>query len=194
MQERQVSVEGQSRPLPQPFLVLATENPVEYEGTYPLPEAQLDRFLFQVRLDYPSKEDEVRILGQHRGDTAGLSALLDGIERVAGAPELAAAKEEAIAVTIRDDVVEYLVEMVRRTRENRHVQLGGSPRASLLLQIAARAHAALEDRDYVIPDDVKGLFLPVMRHRVVLTASAEVEGLGSDEVLRGVAGGVPVPR
>jgi MoxR-like ATPase len=194
MQERQVSIEGAARPLPQPFLVLATENPVEYEGTYPLPEAQLDRFLFKILLGYPSAEEELRILEQHRGDTAGFMALLQSIERIATAETLARTKEETLAVQVRPEVSKYLVEMVRKTRNDVHIQLGGSPRSALLLQVASRAAAALEGRDFVIPDDVKQLFVPVMRHRVLLTAAAEVEGLGADEVLRGVADAVPAPR
>ncbi len=194
MQERQVSIEGASRALPSPFLVLATENPVEYEGTYPLPEAQLDRFLFKVYLDYPSAEDEVRILEQHRGDTAGLSALLGSITPVAGPAELAAAREEVVGVTLQPAVVRYLVDLVRRSRDHVHVQLGGSPRATVLLQLAARAAAALEGRDYVVPDDVKRLFVPVLRHRILLTAAAEVEGRAADAVLRELADAVPVPR
>jgi MoxR-like ATPase len=194
MQERQVSIEGTPRILPQPFLVLATENPVEYEGTYPLPEAQLDRFLFKIRLDYPSRAEELQILEQHRGDSAGLTALLATVEKVASAEELSRAKEEAIRVRVEANVAEYLVEMVRRTRESVHIQLGGSPRASLLLQIAARASAALESRDYVIPDDIKQLFVPVLRHRLLLTTSAEVEGLGADQILLGLADSTPVPR
>jgi MoxR-like ATPase len=193
MQERQVSIEGESRDLPQPFLVLATQNPVEYEGTYPLPEAQLDRFLFKVRLDYPSLEDERQILAQHRGDTAGLSSLLDSIEQVADAAALAQVKEETLATELKPEVVGYLVELVRKTRDDVHIQLGGSPRASLMLQLAARAAAALEERSYVVPDDVKAMFRPVLRHRILLTAAAEVDGLGADGVLGRILDAVPVP-
>ena len=194
MQERQVSIEGTGRQLPQPFLVLATQNPVEQEGTYPLPEAQLDRFLFKVCLDYPSLEEEERVLELHRGDTAGLSGLLAAVQPVADAAALALAKEEALAVQVEPKVRRYLLELVRKTRDSVHIQLGGSPRASLLLQVASRAVAALEGRDYVIPDDIKALFPCVLRHRLLLTAAAEVEGLGPDEVLRDVLDAVPVPR
>ncbi len=194
MQERQVSIEGLTRSLPGPFLVLATQNPVEYEGTYPLPEAQLDRFLFKITLDYPTFEEEQRVLDQHRGDTAGLSSLLDSIEPVADAAALNAAKEETLAVNVKPEVSRYLLELVRRTRDDVNIQLGGSPRASLMLLVAARAAASLEDRDYLIPDDVKALFAPVLRHRILLTASAEVEGMGADSVLRGILDAVPVPR
>lgn len=194
MQERQVSIEGTAKHLPQPFLVIATENPVEYEGTYPLPEAQLDRFLFKILLDYPSAEEELTILKQHRGDNAGLSELLGSVDKVADADVLRQAKEESMSVSIQPAISKYIIEIVRRTRNDENIQLGGSPRASLYLQVAARTLAALEGRDYVIPDDVKELVFPVLRHRILLTASSEVEGLGADEVLRVVVNSVPVPR
>jgi MoxR-like ATPase len=194
MQERQVSIEGQTMPLPQPFLVVATQNPVEQQGTYPLPEAQLDRFLFKIVLDYPSQAEEERIVSLHRGDNAGLGALLDTVASVADVETLRAAKEEALAVQVQDEVARYLVQLVRRTRAHAHLALGASPRAAVLLQAAAKALAALEGRDYVIPDDVKRLLLPCLRHRVLRTAAAEVEGLSVDDVLRSVAESVPVPR
>jgi MoxR-like ATPase len=182
MQERQVSLEGAGRALPRPFLVLATQNPVEHEGTYPLPEAQLDRFLFKVLVAYPSLEDELAVLAEHRGDSAGLTNLLGSVAPVADAQALARAQAEALAV------------LVRRTRQDPLVALGGSPRASLLLQVAARIQAALERRDFVLPDDIKALFVPALRHRIRLTAAAEVDGLSTDEVLGRVLAAVPVPR
>lgn len=194
MQERQVSIEGTGRALPSPFLVLATQNPIEQEGTYRLPEAQLDRFLFKLLLRYPSAKEEAAILKLHRGDNAGLLDRLAGIEAVAGSEDLQRAKEEVQAVKIRDEVGEYLVELIRRTRDHPHLSLGASPRATLLLQSASKALAALERRDYVIPDDSKALFLPTLRHRVLLTPSAEVEGLAPDEILKEILDGVPVPR
>ena len=194
MQERQVSIDGSPRPLPTPFLVLATQNPVEHEGTYPLPEAQLDRFLFKATLLYPSAEEEVAILEQHRGDAAGLTAMLGTIERVGDAAALAAAKAEVLAVRVEPRVARYLVDVVRATREHALVSVGASPRASVLLQVAARAVATLEGRDYVIPDDVKTLAVPTLRHRIRLTAAAEVDGLDADRVLQGILSEVPVPR
>ena len=194
MQERQVSIEGHGRALPQPFLVVATQNPVEQHGTYPLPEAQLDRFLFKIVIDYPTEQQEEQILEQHRGDTAGLSAVLDSITTVTTAEGLAAVKEEVMAVQVRPEVGNYVVKLVRQTRDHVHLHLGGSPRASVLLQLAARAAAALDERSYVIPDDVKSLFVPTLRHRVVLSAAAEVEGLRADELLTELANAVAVPR
>jgi MoxR-like ATPase len=194
MQERQVTLEGAARPLPRPFLVLATQNPVEHEGTYPLPEAQLDRFLFKIVVGYPSLDDELEVLAQHRGDSAALTRLLGDVTPVADAGALAQAQAQVNAVRVDPQVARYLVELVRRTRDDALFSLGASPRASLLLQVAARVAAALDGRDYVLPDDIKGLFVPALRHRVRLTAAAEVDGLGADEVLGRVLGAVPVPR
>ncbi len=194
MQERQVSLDGKPRALPSPFFVLATQNPIEQEGTYRLPEAQLDRFLFRVRIGYPTAEQEAEMLRRHRGDNASLSRQLDAITPVAGAEELQRAKEEVLSVEIREEVIDYIVSLVRRTRDHPHIALGGSPRATLLLQLAAKAVAAVEGRAYVTPDDVKSIFLPSLEHRILLTPAAEVEGIGADEVLRGLANSVAVPR
>lgn len=194
MQERQVSLDGEPQGLPAPFFVLATQNPVEQEGTYPLPEAQLDRFLFKVKLGYPTAEDEAEILRRHRGDNASLNRQLEAVSAVAGAEELRQAKEEVLAVEIRSEMIDYIVNLVRRTRDHAHISLGGSPRATLLLQLAAKAAAAVAERTYVTPDDVKSIFLPLLEHRLLLTPAAEVEGIGAEEVLRGIANSVPVPR
>jgi MoxR-like ATPase len=194
MQERQVSIEGETRRLPQPFLVLATQNPVEQEGTYSLPEAQLDRFLFKIGMGYPSEAEELAILEMHAGDSAGMRQRLESVEAVADRAALEEAQEEVLAIAIRDEVRRYLLEIIRRTRDHTQLVLGASPRAAVLLQTAAKAHAALEGRDAVIPDDVKSLALPLLRHRVILTPAAEVEGLEPDEILRGVLDGVAVPR
>ena len=194
MQERQVSLDGKPRALPSPFFVLATQNPIEQEGTYRLPEAQLDRFLFRVRIGYPTAKQEAEMLRRHRGDNASLSRQLDAITPVAGAEELQRAKEEVHSVEIREEVIDYIVSLVRRTRDHPHIALGGSPRATLLLQLAAKAAAAVEGRAYVTPDDVKSIFLPSLEHRILLTPAAEVEGIGADEVLRGLANSVAVPR
>ena len=194
MQERQVTLDGEPQALPAPFFVLATQNPIEQEGTYPLPEAQLDRFLFKVKLGYPSAKDEAEMLRRHRGDNASLSRQLDAVTRIAGAEELRRAKEEVLSVEIREEMITYIVELVGRTRDHIHISLGGSPRATLLLQLAAKAAAAVEGRSYVTPDDVKSIFLPLLEHRIILTPAAEVEGISAAEVLRGVANSVSVPR
>jgi MoxR-like ATPase len=192
MQEGQVTVDGQSRPLPSPFLVIATQNPIEYEGTYPLPEAQLDRFLMQVEVGYPSAENERAMLALPR---AGLASQgLESLERVAGAADLLATRREADAVSVSEPVAQYVIALVRRTRELPSVSLGASPRAAVHLLSAARAAASLGGRSYVIPDDVASLSEAVLAHRLVLTPDAELEGFGARDAIRTVLHDVPVPR
>jgi len=191
MEERQVTLEGEALPLPDPFLVLATQNPVEYEGTYPLPEAELDRFLFKAVVRYPEPEQERAILRAHdrRVPLADI-AVLEPLPSDA----LAAARDEADAVTIADGVVDYIARIVEATRSSPDVLLGASPRAGVHLMRASKAAAAVEGRDFVTPDDVKGLALPALRHRVVLKAEAEIEGLDADAAIRRVLARLDVPR
>lgn len=194
MQERQVSIDGTTQRLPSPFFVLATQNPVEQEGTYPLPEAQLDRFLFKAKLTYPSLEEEIEVLRMHRGDNAGLDSRLEEVSTVADAATLQACKEEVLAVEIREEVLSYVAELVRRTRDHVHLSLGGSPRATLLLLLASKAAAAVDGRNYVTPDDVKALYIPTLEHRLLLTPAAEVDGLAIADVLATIANSVSIPR
>jgi MoxR-like ATPase len=192
MQERQVSVDGETHPLRAPFLVLATENPIEYEGTYPLPEAQLDRFLFKLELGYPSEGEEVAILRlAHRGVAA---PPLDVVEAVASADELEEAREQVDATTVSDDVAAFVVALVRRTRDLPAVELGASPRAAVHLLAAARAFARLAGRDFVTPDDVVGAAAPVLGHRLVLRAEAELERYTAADAIEATVASVPVPR
>ena len=191
MEERQVTLEGEGLPLPDPFIVLATQNPVEYEGTYPLPEAELDRFLFKALVRYPEPAEERAILRSHDrrvpvADIAALEPLPSGT--------LAAARAEADAVTVADPVLDYIARIVEATRTSPDVLLGASPRAGVHLMRAAKAAAAVDGRDFVTPDDVKSLALPALRHRLVLKAEAEIEGLDADAVLRRVLGRLDVPR
>ena len=192
MEERQVSVDGTPRPLPDPFIVCATQNPVEYEGTYPLPEAQLDRFLLKLTVSLPAREDEVAVLRAHDGgfDPRDLSR----ISPVAGAAELAAGRKQVQAVTVSPEVIGYIVDVCRATRTSPSLQLGVSPRGATALLATSKAWAWLSGRDYVTPDDVKALARPTLRHRVSLRAEAELEGATSDGVLEGVLSSVPVPR
>jgi MoxR-like ATPase len=192
MQERQVSVEGTPRELPDPFLVVATQNPIEYEGTYPLPEAQLDRFLVRVDMDYPSAEDEASMLTLPRAGVG--SGALAAIQPVAGANEILAARAQVDATTVEEDVARYVVAIVRRTRELPSVALGGSPRAAVHLLGAAKAAARFSGRDFVTPDDVTRMAPAVLRHRLILTPEAELERYGPDEAVRTALGDVPVPR
>ncbi len=194
MQERQVSVDGQSRPLPEPFLVVATQNPVEHEGTYPLPEAQLDRFLFKLQVPYPSREQELEIVARHATGTDAGDPHTARIQPVAGAPELTAARAAVRAVTVGEEVRGYLVDLVRATREAPAVELGVSPRGATMLLHAAKAWAWLAGRSYVTPDEVKAVAKPTLRHRLVLRPELELEGADADGVLDGLLASVPVPR
>ena len=194
MEERQVSVEGTPRPLPEPFLVAATQNPVEYEGTYPLPEAQLDRFLVKLTVAPPGRDEEISLLARHAAgfDPSDLAAA--GIRPVAGPADLAAAREAVRQVRIAPEVTGYIVDVCRATRQSPSLRLGVSPRGATALQATSRAWAWLAGRDYVIPDDVKALARPTLRHRVQLRPEAELEGATADGVLDAVLAGVPVPR
>ena len=191
MEERQVTLEGQSHPLPDPFIVVATQNPVEYEGTYPLPEAELDRFLFKAVVLYPDSPQESAILRRHeRGRPVDLVETLPQL-----APgDLAAARDEIERVTVEDSVVGYIVRIVEETRRSSDLVLGASPRAGVHLLHAAKASAALDGRDFVTPDDVKSLVPPTLRHRVVLKAEAEIEGVDADAALRRALARLDVPR
>jgi MoxR-like ATPase len=194
MEERQVSVDGTPRPLPEPFVVVATQNPVEYEGTYPLPEAQLDRFLLKLLLPVPPRPDEIEVLERHaRGfDPRDLRAA--GIRPVADASVLAAARAQVAQVTVAREVVGYVVDLVRATRESPSLSLGVSPRGATALLATARAWAWLSGRGYVTPDDVKALAHPTLRHRVQVRPEAELEGVTAETVLDTVLASVPVPR
>ena len=192
MQEHQVSVEGEPRPLPDPFLVVATQNPIEYEGTYPLPEAQLDRFLVKVDVRYPSERDEVAML--HLSRRGVDAATLDEVAAVAGPDALAAARAETDATVVSDDVAAYVAALVRRTRELPSVALGASPRAGVHLLAASKAAARLAGRAFVTPDDVVRMAPPVLRHRLLLRPEAELDRYLPDDAVATAVGSVPVPR
>ena len=192
MQEQQVSVEGHPHPLPDPFFVVATQNPIEYEGTYPLPEAQLDRFVVKIDVGYPSAEDEIAILRlTHRGV---VPSTLDDVNKVVEAGDLRAARDLVDATTVAPEVIDYVSAVVRQTRSLPSVTLGASPRAAVHLLAASRAAARLEGRDFVTPDDVARMALPVLRHRLVLSPEAELERYTPDDAVRAALGGVAVPR
>jgi MoxR-like ATPase len=192
MQEGQVSVDGSPHALPQPFVVLATQNPIEYEGTYPLPEAQLDRFCMKVDVAYPQQQDEEALLRMRRSGLRPVT--LDDVAPVATAADVLAAQAEVDAVAVSDAVVSYIAAIVRRTRELPSVLLGASPRAGVHLLTLSKAAAALVGRSYVVPDDVSGLVLPVLRHRLVLTPEAELDRFRPEDALRTALSSVPVPR
>jgi MoxR-like ATPase len=194
MEERQVSIDGEPRPLPDPFVVIATQNPVEYEGTYPLPEAQLDRFQLKLTMALPERADEITILSRHAAgfDPSDLDAA--GVSPVAGAAEIEAARRAVAGVSIAPEVIGYVVDVCRGTRTAPAVSLGVSPRGATALMAAARAWAWLSGRDYVTPDDVKALAAPALRHRLRLRPEAELDGVRTDSVVDGVLATVPVPR
>ncbi|WCB91686.1 ATPase [Baekduia alba] len=192
MEERQVTVDGERHPLPEPFVVLATQNPVEYEGTYPLPEAQLDRFLFRAEVGYPSEEDERALLKLARRGLA--PAALDDVRAVAGPDDLRAARDAVGAVRATDAVEAFVVAIARATRDLPGVTLGASPRAAVHLLAAARAAALLAGRDYVTPDDVVHMARPVLAHRLVLAPEAELDRFTAADAVAAALATVPVPR
>jgi MoxR-like ATPase len=194
MEERQVTVDGQPRMLPEPFLVAATQNPVEYEGTYPLPEAQLDRFLLKLTVPLPERDAEYTVLRRHLDGFDPRDLAAAGIRPVAGIADLDAARAQVALVTVAPEVAAYVVDIVRATRTSPSLRLGVSPRGAVALVTAARAWAWLSGRDYVSPDDVKALARPTLRHRVSLRPEAELEGVTADAVLEGILATVPTPR
>lgn len=194
MEERQVTVDGVPRPLPEPFLVAATQNPVEYEGTYPLPEAQLDRFLLKLVLPLPSRETEIDVLTRHAEGFNPRDLDSAGVRPVAGPADLDAARAAVAKTSVSPDITAYIVDICRTTRESPSLALGVSPRGATALLATARAWAWLTGRDYVTPDDVKALALPTLRHRIQLRPEAEMEGTTPDSVITSVLAHVPVPR
>ncbi len=188
MEERQVTVDGATHPLPLPFMVLATQNPIEYEGTFPLPEAQLDRFLLRIDLGYPNMEDEVSILKLQQ-----FRHPLEKLEQVASVEELSEAQEAVKSIHVAPPVMEYMVKLTRRTRQHAEVYLGASPRGSLALYRTGQARAAILGRDYVLPDDVKVLVTPALAHRVIPGPAARLRDISAARIVEGVVEQVPVP-
>ncbi|MDY7076255.1 MAG: MoxR family ATPase [Chloroflexota bacterium] len=188
MEERQVTVDGATHFLPRPFIVLATQNPIEYEGTFPLPEAQLDRFLLRIFLGYAALEDEILILKQQQ-----FRHPLEELEQVASVEELSEAQEAVKKVYVAQPVMRYMVELTRQTRRHHEVYLGASPRGSLALYRAGQTRAAIQGRDYVLPDDVKALALPALAHRVIPGPAARMQDVSADRIVQGVVEKMPVP-
>ena len=194
MQERRVTIDGKSHALSSRFMVVATQNPIEQQGTYPLPEAQLDRFLFKQVLRYPSLEEEIAIVSAH-GLRSGSPDPVDlGVAVVTDAGVLNEVSAAVASIRLNPDMVGYIVKLIRSTRETPDIETGASPRSAAMLATAARARAALEGRDYVIPDDVKALALPTLRHRVILSPAAEIEGRKVDETLTTLIEAIEAPR
>ena len=194
MNERVVTIDGQDYPLGEEFMVVATQNPIEQQGTYPLPEAQLDRFLFKILIDHPDRSQELEIVRRH-GHRSAMPRLAEfGLVAVADAAALAAARAAVAEIRLTDALIEYIVDVVRATRQHSSLEVGASTRAANMLAAASRAFAALQGRDFVIPDDVKLLALPVLRHRLVLSPMAEIEGQGADRILRDILDRIAAPR
>lgn len=194
MEERRVTIDGISNELPEPFLVCATQNPVEYEGTYPLPEAQLDRFMLKVNVAYPSADEERAILARVQGGFRAQNLDTAHIETVLTSEGLAPYREEIEQVRVEPHVLSYIVAIARATRENRHLLLGASPRAAITLLLTSKALSAMRGRDFVTPDEVKTLARPVLRHRVMLRPESEIEGYNSDRLIEAILQSVEVPR
>ncbi len=188
MEERQVTIDGTTRHLDEPFMVIATQNPIEHEGTYPLPESQLDRFMMRLSMGYPNRSSELEIL-----DTHGSRVLLDELQPVTDAAEVAGLVAMAREVYVAPSLKSYIVDIAEASRVHPDVFLGASPRASLFLLRAARASASSQARDYVLPDDIKNLAVPVLAHRVLLSPEAQMRGAGAEEVLGSLLNEVPIP-
>lgn len=188
MEEKQLTVDGVTHPLPQPFIVLATQNPIEYEGTFPLPEAQLDRFLLRISLGYPEKTDELVILERQRKQHP-----IDTLAQVLSVESLMQMQEQVKDIYVDDLIKDYIVSLVIATRHHEDVYLGASPRGSLSLYRASQAHAAIRGRDYVTPDDVKALAEPVLGHRLIINPAARIRNIQASAVITDILGAVPVP-
>jgi MoxR-like ATPase len=188
MEERQITVDGATHALPRPFMVMATQNPIEYEGTFPLPEAQLDRFLMRIRLGYPEKEQEIDIL-----DRQQFRHPIEDLQQVVSVEELTQAQEAIKGIYVAPAVKQYMVELTRQTRQHPDVYLGASPRGSLALYRTGQARAAIQGRDFVLPDDIKALVHPTLAHRVILGPAARLRDLSASQVLQEIMSRVPVP-
>lgn len=194
MQEVRVTHDGQTHLLPDPFITFATQNPIEQEGTYPLPLAQLDRFMFKVIVDYPDQEAEQRILREHHASGGLSNPESMGVTPVVTPDDIIEARQVIRETHVRDEVIFYVSELLRETRSDDALSVGASPRSGLMLLMAAKSFARFAGRDFVIPDDVQQAFLPVMRHRVVLSPATELEGIAADEILENLLEAIEVPR
>lgn len=192
MEERQVTIDGIKYEMRPPFMVLATQNPIEQEGTYALPEAQLDRFLFKINVGYPELEEEIMIIQSHNKRKGVLPQLL--IDSVLSEDDLAVFRSKMFDIIVEDKIVRYIAEIITRTRNHPHLYLGGSPRASIAVLMASKGFAAINGRDFVIPEDIKKALFPVLRHRLILTPEREMEGMTPDQVIDMIVQSVEVPR
>ena len=192
MEERQATVDGRSYPMPSPFMVLATQNPIEHEGTYRLPEAQLDRFLFKILVPYPTESEEVTILSQfhHMGN----APIFDTVRPVLSGAQIISLRQQVKTLIIEEKLLQFIARFIHQTRNHKSIYLGASPRASLAIMNASKAIAAINGRDFVTPDDIVNVFGPVLRHRIILAPDKEMEGVTEDEVIRQIVNGIDIPR
>lgn len=194
MEERQVTIDGERHGLAEPFMVIATQNPVEYEGTYPLPEAQLDRFMFKILIDYPPEAVEQEVLRRYDSGFDARNLDESGIQSVIEPDTLPTIHEALRNVTVEEGILKYITRIASATRQSTDLMLGGSPRASITLLLTAKTTAAIRGRSYITPDDVKYVALPTYRHRIILRPEAEIEGLTPDRIMERILGGLEVPR
>jgi MoxR-like ATPase len=194
MEERGITIDGETYELEEPFIVIATQNPVEYEGTYPLPEAQLDRFMMKLKVHYVPQKFENMVLEKYNADINGAKADINTVKPVCSYEDIKRCREEIVKVRVDSAIVNYITSIAIATRNSPSLLLGASPRASISLMLAAKALAAVQGRDYVTPEDIKDLALPVLRHRVILKPEASMDGLGSDDIVRSILNRVEVPR
>jgi len=192
MEEKQITMDGTCYKMKPPFMVLATQNPIEQEGTYALPEAQLDRFLFKINVGYPSLEDEIKIIAAHNNRKGALPQ--SKIEAVLTEADLTAYRSKVFEILVEEKIITYIAQLISNTRNNAHLYLGGSPRASIAVLMASKAFAAINGRDFVIPEDVKKSIYPVLRHRIIVTPEREMEGMTTDKVIEMIVQTVEVPR
>ena len=194
MAENAVTLEGEMLELDEPYMVFATQNPLEYEGTYPLPEALLDRFLMKVNIDYPSAEEEFMVLKKHHlGFDEGKLSNCE-LERVCSREEIIQLRQQAVSINVEDPLLKYMTCLIQETRKNPMIEVGSSPRGTIALMKCSKALALLSGRDYVLPEDIKKIFIPTMRHRIVLKAELEIEGVKVEKVLKNILDKVEVPR
>ena len=192
MEERQATVDGRTYPMPSPFMVLATQNPIEHEGTYRLPEAQLDRFLFKIVVPYPSEAEEVTILSQFH--QMGNAPIFDFVRPVLSGGQIIALRQQIKIQIIEEKLLQFIAKFIHQTRNHKSIYLGASPRASLAIMNASKAMAAINGRDFVTPEDILDVFTPVLRHRIILAPDKEMEGVTEDEVIRQIVNGMDIPR
>jgi MoxR-like ATPase len=192
MEERQATIDGRTYPMPSPFMVLATQNPIEHEGTYRLPEAQLDRFLFKILVPYPSEAEEVTILSQFH--QMGNAPIFEMVKPVLNGEQVIALRQQIKTLIIEDRLLQFIARFIQQTRSHKSIYLGASPRASLAIMNASKAIAAISGRDFVTPEDILEVFSPVLRHRIILAPDKEMEGITEDEVIKQIVNGMDIPR